>query len=1073
MASHGCCGVKMGQRSFLQRFAERYFGFVLERPGFVLALAAAVTFLFALQVPRLNFSASVYDLIIQDLPENKVYREFKQRFGSDEIIRVVVKGRDVFDPELFQKLTDLSDALARIHGVHQVIGLPEVRRAVDMGGSWSIDRFAAVMKPVALFERNLFSTDRHTAALTLMLADGADQNAVIAQVQQALDAAPIGAERYQIGMPLVSQALEQFTRKDFFRLPPVTLLLIVLMLWGIFRRFGDLILPLACVGTGLIWTLGFIAASGMPLSMLTMIVPIFLIAVGTAYCLHIIAEYHVWTRQSATAVEAVLGTFSHTAFPTALAVGTTVLGLASLFISRIPMIREFALFACFGMFSLLVLMLSVFPALLVLTPLPKGSKGGQEDDEGWLDRMIQAMVRLTLKHQRETLILFALSAVVLLVGVFQLKVETNPMRYFKPQIPVSRHFHDIYQDLCGAFPINLALGGGQADFFEDPAQIGRIAEVQAYLESLPGVDKTISLADYLKLVNYASNGFDAAHYTLPEAAWELRMLFNSFKTLLGEEMLQRFVTSDLSTTNIMLMTHLSNSRDIIALRRQIETYLQGRIAPAVERDLTGFSVVVSASSDLLTRGQIKSLLLTMTVVFAIMFALFLSAKVGLIAIVPNVFPILVNLGVMGWFGIELSMFTSLIASIAIGLAVDDTIHYLVRYNREFKLDLNDERALSATLHHIGRPIVYTTVTISAGFAILTFSSFQPTAIFGLLMVVTLISALAGDLLLLPILMRHVELVTLWDLVRIKLGVDPQEGLPLFRGLSRTEVHYIIVAGALRQVKAGQVIFRKGEPSDSMYAVIDGELEVFDHPLDLDPTVNGWDAKRLDMLHTGDVVGEMGLLRGAARSATVVAHKPAELLQINMSMIRRLQWLYPPAAQRFFLNLMNILCHRIENVSRCLFASSQVDDLSGLYNRRVFLNQLEQELRRCRRYGIDLTLCLLYLDSCGQPVPEATNQPMTREEVDFLRRLPEMVRQNDIIGRIDHRLLGILMPHTPSSLARYLSSRLCQVFDTGNLSVAVHLVRLDQMPLLSGEDLLQNVLSSVEADPICSICGPPA
>ncbi|MEJ2096773.1 MAG: efflux RND transporter permease subunit, partial [Deltaproteobacteria bacterium] len=128
--------------------------------------------------------------------------------------------------------------------------------------------------------------------------------------------------------------------------------------------------------------------------------------------------------------------------------------------------------------------------------------------------------------------------------------------------------------------------------------------------------------------------------------------------------------------------------------------------------------------------QIKSLSITMIIVFGIMFMLFISAKVGLIAIVPNLFPIIVNFGIMGWFGVELSMFTSLIASIAIGLAVDDTIHYLVRYNREFRKDLNDRRALRETLRDIGRPIIFTTLTISIGFSVLTLSSFKPTAIFG-------------------------------------------------------------------------------------------------------------------------------------------------------------------------------------------------------------------------------------------------------------------------------------------------------------------------------------------------------
>jgi hypothetical protein len=149
-----------------------------------------------------------------------------------------------------------------------------------------------------------------------------------------------------------------------------------------------------------------------------------------------------------------------------------------------------------------------------------------------------------------------------------------------------------------------------------------------------------------------------------------------------------------------------------------------------------------------------------------MFLMFLSAKVGLIAILPNCFPIIMNFGLMGWLGIKLSMVTSLIASVAIGLAVDDTIHYLYRYNREFKKDLDKDRALRATIQQVGKPIVFTTLTISIGFFILIFSSFKPTAVFGLLMVITMFSALAGDLIILPALMRHVELVTAWDLMKL-------------------------------------------------------------------------------------------------------------------------------------------------------------------------------------------------------------------------------------------------------------------------------------------------------------------
>jgi signal transduction histidine kinase len=165
-----------------------------------------------------------------------------------------------------------------------------------------------------------------------------------------------------------------------------------------------------------------------------------------------------------------------------------------------------------------------------------------------------------------------------------------------------------------------------------------------------------------------------------------------------------------------------------------------------------------------------------------MFLMFLSAKVGLIAILPNCFPIIMNFGIMGWLGIRLSVTTSLIACIAIGLAVDDTIHYLYRYNREFKKDLDKDRALRDTIKTVGKPIIFTTLAISIGFFVLMFSQFKPTAIFGFLMVITMLSALIGDLIILPALMRHVELVTAWDLLKL---------MPTLGGLPAGLAHELI------------------------------------------------------------------------------------------------------------------------------------------------------------------------------------------------------------------------------------------------------------------------------------------
>jgi predicted RND superfamily exporter protein len=245
-----------------------------------------------------------------------------------------------------------------MEGVRRVISLPGIKKDVDPGSAWSLDRFAAMVTPVAIFRKNLISEDHKASVLTLVLEDQADRDMVIQRVREMIAGASKDLSLYQIGMPLVSEALANFTKKDFFSLPPITFLIIAVILFFLFRNLACLALPLSCVALALVWTFGLMALTNTPLSMLTMIVPVFLIAVGTAYCLHIGSEYLASAQETESRTEATVSTFSLVSFPTALAVLTTAIGLGSLLVNRIVAIREFAIFSCFGMFSLLVIVLT-------------------------------------------------------------------------------------------------------------------------------------------------------------------------------------------------------------------------------------------------------------------------------------------------------------------------------------------------------------------------------------------------------------------------------------------------------------------------------------------------------------------------------------------------------------------------------------------------------------------------------------------------------------------------------------------------------------------------------------------
>ncbi len=1003
---------------------------IIRRPLVVILITALITSFFALHIRNLSFKTSIYDLQIEDLPETAHYEEFKKLFGSDEIIRIVVHCENVFDPMTFRKIEQLAEAAGQIKGIRRVLSLPGIKKAVDIAGDWSMERFAAVVLEIDFFRNNLFSSDAKTTALTLLLESEAEPQTVIMYVRQLIAETSQDLALYQIGMPLVSEALVRFTADDFVRLPPITFLVIATILLALFRKLRYILIPISCVGLALVWTFGLMAYLRIPLSMLTMIVPVFLIAVGTAYCLHIVSEYIACSQKTDSPADAVYAAFSYITIPTFLAVLTTIVGLGSLLVNRITMIQEFAVFSCFGMLSILWIVLTFLPAVLSRVPLSARRHTHKIDTAPFYQRYIDAIIDLNLKHQKFTLPIIGFLVIVCIVGIFRIRVETNPVGYLKDNTQVKRNFHDIYQHLSGSFPINVVMQSPQADYFENPEHLADIARLQKFLETLPGVDKTLSFADYLKLVNYALNQFQPEFFVLPREGFEVRLLFNNYTTMLGQDLLTRFMSPDFSTANVLLLTHISSSRDFLDVRDDILSFVRQNFSKDLTWDVTGLGITISVSSQLLTRGQIKSLTITMVLVFGIMFILFMSSKVGLISIVPNIFPIIINFGIMGWFGIELSMVTSLIASIAIGLAVDDTIHYLVRYNREFKKDLDDHRAIRDTLTHVGRPITFTSLTIAVGFSILLFSSFKPTAIFGVMMMITAVSALIGDLILLPSLIQHVEVVTLWDLLRLKLGKEPPEGIPLFKGLSQKQVHYIIMAGSLKKIEAGEILFHKGDPSDYMYAIVSGAMDVFD-PGNADEANGNFEGRKLiNQLKTGDVLGEMGFLRSVPRSASVIATETVELLQMNWKMIRRLQWLYPPTGHRFFLNLMTLICDRLEKLTECFAEIKLLDDATGLYNRENFLKMMDAEIQRASRYRTNLSLCLMQFefDNRGMVADNSGKEAFLRTLSDgFLKEIGTC----DTLSRYDEHTFALLIPHSSVDEAADMCDRLRHRFEEIN------------------------------------------
>ncbi|MCD6298830.1 MAG: MMPL family transporter, partial [Deltaproteobacteria bacterium] len=215
---------------------ESWLRYVVEHPRQIIFAILLITLVFAWQIPSLRFQTSIYDLAIEDLPETIQYNTFKNEFGCEEIILVVARAGYIFEPKTFDRVERLAKELSEIKGVKRVIGLPGIKRAMDITNKWSLSDFKRIISPVKLLKRNLVSEDNKATVLSLILEDVKEKGQVIDSVKKVIDNTNTSLFLYQIGMPIVSKALGKFTEQDFFRLPPITFALIAIILFVFFRN---------------------------------------------------------------------------------------------------------------------------------------------------------------------------------------------------------------------------------------------------------------------------------------------------------------------------------------------------------------------------------------------------------------------------------------------------------------------------------------------------------------------------------------------------------------------------------------------------------------------------------------------------------------------------------------------------------------------------------------------------------------------------------------------------------------------------------------------------------------------
>jgi predicted RND superfamily exporter protein len=747
--------------------------------GCVLALCvAAAALLGRLDPPglRLEIDPSTEPLLPAGDPAVGEYRRAVRDFGDDQLFVVAMETPDAFTPESLAALRRVGDAISRLEGVRSVRSLARVtafrwdREAEQIEVGPFLD--AIPEDPAALarlreraladptWRRNLVSDDGRTAALNVSFREMTDQELIRSdldgRIRALLDAETTPERRFHVsGRPHVKSRMYHAMTRDLAVLIPTAIGVLAAVLAVATGTLRGVVLPLANVGVAVLLTFASMALLARPLTVLSVLLAPTLVAVGSVYGVHVVNRYEEDVAAGGTRPEIVLRCMRHMIVPVLISGTTTVVGYASLLWTDVPAVFEIGAFSVLGVAAVTALSLTGLPALLVLLPLRRVSRPGARPDVrllaaerigAALDHGLARVGRFACRRAGAVVLAWTLVAALAAAAVPRIVVDTDYLSFFGPESPVRRDFEAVDRLLAGAVPLYVVVEGGEPGRLRDPETLRRLEALQARLDAIPGVSRTFSFLDSLRRLNRAVAGDDPAAEAIPDTrAGVAELLF-----MIPKGDLARFATVDQSAANLVVRTGEVGSAAMRRLTGRIEAALaDGGVPEGMRAFVTGNAVLLDRAADAVAGTQATTVGFAAVTMFLLLAVGLRSTRLGLVGMIPNAVPVLVFFGTLGLGAAPLSLPTSLIANAALGIAIDDTAHYLVRYRAERRAGAGPEEAVQRCTLVVGRPIALASAMLVLGFASVAASEFATLRQFGVLSAWTLAVCVVADLLLLP------------------------------------------------------------------------------------------------------------------------------------------------------------------------------------------------------------------------------------------------------------------------------------------------------------------------------------
>ena len=753
---------------------------VLYSIGVFLLTAIGVFLLFGLTIgdrqylPGLKIDNSFEVWFRTDDPGKVTYDQLKEYFGGDEFVVVAFQVDDVFVPTVLEKIKKLTNRFSALPDVSEVTSLTNIDDFRSENDTLIIEELfkdiPATQQEMEvkkrrilanpLFTGNIISEDGRTTALIIEASTEPEEENYQRKLSDRIyriceEEREDGRYDFKVaGSTILVGEEDKASTDDTVVEYSLCFGFVIILLYLSFRRIIFVVAPLGIIVIANIWTHAMLPVFGASYNMVLSIIATLVLVIGIADAIHLVSEYVYQAGQGKNARNAARNAFIIVAVPCFFTSLTTAAGFMSMMVSQLIPVKDFGFFSGIAMLATLVANMVVMMLVLtfIRTKSPAQRVSGLPDKphpSGIMQKVMDRVARINRRYVTVNIVLAFLVILVSLTGIYRIKVNTNEIEYFPEdhRLPSSIRFIDDH--LTGTMSLEVILTG-EPDIFLEPEQLRRIDRLQKAIDEYPEVVKTFSVNDYLKEIYKVMYDNDKAYYRIPETVPMVAQFalisddsLNDYLYITTYEAARihgRFLNLD-STR----MTEISKD-----IQKKIDTIFKG---DEVRAELTGTMKLYVNAVTYIIQSQIRGFSLALVVIFVLMSLLVRSVKLGLIAMIPNIIPIFLTFGIMGWAGINLDFGTVIVASVAIGLAVDDTIHFISRFKSFYRKVGKYDDAIDLTIRHVGPPIAITSIVLFFGFIVLIVSTFKPIVFFGILAAITMVSAMVADLFVLPALIK--------------------------------------------------------------------------------------------------------------------------------------------------------------------------------------------------------------------------------------------------------------------------------------------------------------------------------